>query len=291
MSLRSALKLKDWDTSSPLSWDLPFPTRDGDRSWREAFPLLSDAEMKIREAAEGPLLDFEVFGRIYRPLGTTPPEQEDLRARVEARHFWAISFSHYSNYVTTLDLSAWRWCTWIRQRQSQILAAASFNYDLLLELVFGRFRPPVWVKPHGSVHYGQSPRVAWTHEFCQNYPLRIFYHLSDVPMALVPPEQLTQWRPEAFCILPNEDNHYRNFSWVASGYTKFQQVGPTLTHCIFLGLSYMECDRPEINLLLDSLGKDTTVISANPNPSHELLERVQGTGRKLVEWLNGPESI
>jgi hypothetical protein len=287
MDLRQHLPqaLGPWNTQQPLRWILPTPGRP-DLRWLEALPHLRPKVEALRTANPA-LSDFEVIEQILNARA-----DDQFEAEVECRHFLTIAFSAYSQHLMTLDLGDWRWTHWIRRHRGEVLATVSFNYDLLFEFMCYRAGKIVSTfKPHGSVNYSFGTRLNQISGSPLGYPLRLFADCNSCQVIDLPPAELFCPRGEALCVLPNETNRYAQLLWVHPGFEEFRKRGSTLTHCIFMGLSYFPCDRPEIHHFLNCLGERTTVIVANPRPPEEFLDVIRATGRPLVEWRDGPQPI
>jgi hypothetical protein len=305
--------LGQWDPRQPLSWVLDTPGKPGVR-WLDSLPSLRDAIAEVR-SSEPSLSDFEVFQSI---LGT--PRQRTSRLRIrharqsridvakpsgsveaESRHFLAIAYSHFFYATRQLDMRPWRWHKWLCGNAQHIRFVVSFNYDLVLERLLSGWNVcfyripfrrdgdavPVF-KPHGLVDYDVTRQFV---RFQVGYPLLFHLNLNDVPIVCLPTSSLLVPRREGLTVLPNESSRYRCYQWVKPGYEEFRSCGSSLTHCLFVGQSYMACDRPEIDELLESLDLRAEVIVANPNPPDLFLRRARNGIRKVTCWTQGPEDM
>jgi hypothetical protein len=286
---------REWNTQAPLGWDIKAPGSDLRllnvlprlRTLRDAFPDLND-------------FDFFIKGKdpaICRRLGLNPVE-----VVVEARHYLTLAFSQYSLMQRRVFSSSWNWFRWIAAHRADICAAVSLNYDLLLETCFDRCGKLHYswqenhhgtgvplVKPHGSINM-EIADWAIHIDGPITYPLKFFANLVDGPVNAMPQEEWLSGRKAPLCILPNESNEYRNFQFVAPAYEAFFNAARTCTHCVFVGLSYFPCDRPELNQIIDVLPRHAQIVIANPYPPKDFLSRLEG--RPVMEWtsFDGPIS-
>lgn len=289
--------LKEWDPQHPLDWQLWTPGKP-DTPLLKSLQRFAKAAEEIKQM-EGGLSDFDIFDRILQRLTrTSDPDFERAALEAEVRHFLAISYSHFQLQVDSLDIEGWPWLTWIRDSKAELVGVVSFNYDLIIErtleeagLRFRRFGVrledtgiPI-LKPHGSIDFDvEGIRMP------VGYPLQNVALQNDFPRRRLNRMELLQPRTEADIVLPNEYSPFADFQWVAPGYQWFQEIGSSLTRCIFMGLSYWKCDRPEIDFLLGTLRADTTeLIVANREPPPSFLDMVEERFRKVKVWRNGPE--
>lgn len=190
----------------------------------------------------------------------------------------------------------WPWFKWLLLHRENIACAFSLNYDLLLERCFDeidllynsfqinghQFGIP-FVKPHGSVDfevYGIDAPIS--------YPLSGRIDMNDMPIHRLKINTLLYPRTQPLCIIPNENNKYQYFQWVRAANNAFNQQLKLCTHCIFIGISYFECDRPEIDAIVDGLPDGTEIIIANPTPPQEFLNKLNGKPVLLWQSVSGP---
>jgi len=288
--------LEVWDPQHPLDWQLWTPGKR-DTHLLKSLPGFAKAIEEIKQM-EGGFSDFDIFDRILQRLTRTPdPDFERALLEAEVRHFLAIAYSHFQLQVDSLDIEGWPWLTWIRGSKAELVGVVSFNYDLIIEraledagLRFHRFGVrledtgiPI-LKPHGSIDFDvEEIRMP------VKYPLQNVALRNDFPLRRLDRIEFLQPRTEADIVLPNEYSPQANFQWIRPGYKWFQEIGSSLTRCIFMGLSYWECDRPEIDFLLGTLRADTELIVANPDPPPAFLNMVKERFQKVKVWRNGPE--
>lgn len=287
--------LETWDPQRPLEWNLSTP---GNKTipLLESLPRFSKAIGEIRQKEKN-LSDFDIFERTLRRfVRCQPPNYEMDVLEAEARHFLAIAYSHFQLKVDSFDIEGWPWLTWIKNSKAEFVGVVSFNYDLVIEraleragLISRRFGIRLEIsgvpilKPHGSIDFEVEGIVMPVGYPLQNVALKNFFPLRRLDKA-----ELLQPRTEVDLVLPSEYSPQSSERWVAPGYQWFQEVGPSLTQCIFMGLSYWHCDRPEINFLLDALHPDTKIIIANPYPDPEFCEKVWKRFRNIEHWKDGP---
>lgn len=274
-----------WDSQAPLSWDIPCP-HTGQR-FLDSLPRLSQVMANNRSYS-----DFDIFKATLNA--------PDFLTTLEARHYLTIAFSHYSiaqiqQFEQNLD---WNWYRWIKAHSGNIAGALSLNYDLLLETVLRKVRKESYsfqvnhhgygiplVKPHGSVDFEITPNSI---SYTPTYPLRNFVDLNDTGVIKLGQHDLLSARRQALCIVPNEANKYIGYQWVNPANQALKQVLRDCTHCIFVGISYFECDQREIDDIIDSLPDAAQVVIANPTPPPAMLDKIGN--RPLLLWgsYSGP---
>lgn len=271
---------EQWDTQKPLSWKIPCPTTQ--QPFLSSLPRLT----KVIEEASEELSDFEIFKKTL--------SYPDFTTTLEARHYLTIAFSNYALLqASSLDgHSDWSWYRWLKEHKSNIIGALSLNYDLLLENILKKegveffsfqenhhgYGIPL-VKPHGSVDFDISSQAI---SYTPTYPLRNFVDLNNTPITRLESKDLLFPRRQALCIVPNEANKYADYQWVKPANEVLKNTLKECTHCLFIGISYFECDRPEIDSIIDSLPDSTQVIIANPSPPIEMVNKV--VKRPLLLW-------
>lgn len=277
-----------WAPSEPLRFKFDMP---GGRPWRDVLP-----EMAALVPHDAP----NSFAALQ-----ALPLQGNYRLDAEARHFLALAYSNFDQTIQPQMLTRWKWGRWLRQHQNNLQSIVSFNYETSIERALGNVvgrtiwntcvqnRPassyPLLFKPHGSVDFVMAPGCIAGWE--PAYPLNNVCALNNTPIVQCSRAETLQARLEAFTILPGELSPYRNFQWVAPLYNGWPKLAASITHCVVAGISYWECDRPELDFLLSSLPKHAKVIIANPAPSGDLLSFVQRTGCPYSVWESGPQRI
>lgn len=247
-------------------------------SFLRHFPELSQAIADVRQAAAG--TDFDVIAAVLAKVGQFARIASDLR------HYLDIAFATFQRHFDQCFPLSWPWADWMRQYAASITMVITLNYDRVVEnglelagIPYGRVgifeeRGVPVLKPHGSI------------DFAPAIPGLVLN--SDVPQMVIPPEGWLKPRREWSIVLPTETSPQSDLQWIAPGYERIRQLGPTWTHLIIAGISYWECDRPEIDFIIDSMAQGAVVVVANPRPPEELLNKVKAGGRRLEVWADGP---
>jgi hypothetical protein len=284
---------KHWNSQEPISWPIKCPSQNQD-----FLDSLSRLKAIHEKYINDP--DFNVFAKT---LDSTICDQlglDSFKTPLEARHFLTIAFSHYSNeQINKLsECKDWTWYKWIKLHKSNISCAFSLNYDLLLESIFddlGKqyhslqtnhhgYGIPL-VKPHGSVDFEIHPDSI---SYKPTYPLTNFVDLNDTPIIRLASNELIYPRSQPLCIVPNESNKYAKYQWVAPANQWFNEEISKCTHCVFIGISYFECDRPELNAILNEIPDEAQIIVANPKPPSEFMEKLRGRPVMVWDSYDGP---
>lgn len=128
------------------------------------------------------------------------------------------------------------------------------------------------VKPHGSVDFEMADGII---DIYMEYPLNNFVDLNNAPMKRLLHCSLAYPRKQAHCIIPHEANKYENYQWVSQSSMQFRPVLKESDYCLFIGISYLPCDRIEIDRIINTLPVSCKIIIANPYPPEELLEKIK----------------
>ncbi|WP_369958889.1 hypothetical protein [Pseudomonas benzenivorans] len=282
-----------WNSQEPLSWPIDCPSHR--HNFLNSLPRLKALHDKYIEHP-----DFDVFAKALDNATCTKHDIDPFITPLEARHFLTIAFSNYSNKQIELleTCKEWPWYKWIELHKGNIVSAFSLNYDLLLESIFDGVALQYFslqvnhhghgiplVKPHGSVDFEIHPSSI---SYKPNYPLTNFVDLNDTPIIRLEANKLIYPRSQPLCIIPNESNKYSGYQWVAPANRLFNEEVSKCTHCIFIGISYFECDRPELDSILDRIPISAQIIVANPNPPQEFMERLKGRPVMIWSSYNGP---
>lgn len=279
----------EWNTQSFLDWGIKSPTSD--EYLMELLPNLNSLRKAIKYKN-----DFEMFKFLQDEKFCESLNIDQAQCFIEARHYLTISFSHLALVQGLRFDTEWSWYKWLSRHRDNIVGAFSLNYDLLLENCFERLRIPydscqvnghgngiTLCKPHGSVDFeifGIKCPI--------NYPLNGRIDLNDTPIYKLDVRELLYPRTQPLCIVPNEENKYIDFQWVTATNDKFQKVLDGCTHCIIVGVSYFECDRPEIDEIIKRIPRTCEVIIANPNPPPEIITKLDGLPCTLWQSKQGP---
>ena len=281
--------MKKWDTQAFLNWDIKSPTSD--QLLIELLPNLN--ALKLSLDAEN---DFKIFEYLQDASYCEKIGIDQDQCFIEARHYLTIAFSHLTVEQNRQFDIEWSWYKWLQKHRDNIVGALSLNYDLLLEQCLMGLKLPfdscqvnghgngiILSKPHGSVDFEilgiQCP---------VDYPLRGRIDLNNTPIYRLNSDKLLYPRTQPLCIVPNENNKYLDFQWVTNANRKFQTDLSECTHCLIVGISYFECDRPEIDEILSKVPSSCEIIVANPNPPEDMLTKLKGRPYTLWQSYAGP---
>ncbi|EEX36811.1 hypothetical protein [Vibrio metschnikovii] len=278
-----------WNTQSFLDWDIKSPTSED--LLIDLLPNLS-ALKNIRSYEN----DFEVFEYLQSEEYCKNHKIDQLQCFIEARHYLTIAFSHLAVEQALQFDTDWSWFQWMKKHRDNIAGAFSLNYDLLLEKCLDQLRLPYdscqvnghgsgipLCKPHGSVDFEILEIKAPV-----KYPLNGRIDLNDTPIYRLSIDELLYPRTQPLCIVPNENNKYINFQWVEEVSGNFQENLKDCTHCIIIGVSYFDCDQPEIDHIISKISPSCEVIIANPTPPPELLAKLEDFSCTLWKSNQGP---
>lgn len=287
------------------------------------FPLLNYAGYLptfpgLRQVCEAPDLPTEERGirqinQMIKEAERAMPSAVDDIARERAlsslfhltdnlRHYLAHAYSQYQLVCVEKWLTLcedWQWLRWIGEHAREIAYVVSFNYDLvverLLDLNNARYRRigimeekrgiPI-LKPHGSIDFVNDMVEPGSPAYAG---LR-FVDL-DTPMRAMNGEEMLGPRPDAAIVLPTEYSRIMDYQWVGPGYDRFHEWGRTYTDLIMVGLSYWECDRPEIDFLLGSLAPTTRVHVVDPVKNDDLQGTIDQLGLRYIPCGAKPPSF
>ncbi len=279
--------IEQYNSQEPLSWDVFCPSTGG--LLLESLPSLKKLFFLNKEKTH-----FDVFELALDPEYCSSVNLDSFKTTLEARHYLTIAFSMYSDKQKQLFSTDWTWFRWLKLHRDEITAAYSLNYDLLLESVFDRLNRDYYslqinhhgfgiplVKPHGSVDFEIEPNsIVYT----PVYPLANYVDLNNTGIIRLDNTSLMSPRRQALCIVPNESNKYIDYQWVAPANKWFEDELINTDYCLFIGISYLLCDRGEIDKIVDSLPSECVIVVANTNPPKEFLEKI--SGRPYLVWNN-----
>jgi hypothetical protein len=286
------LGLSGLDPGAPLDWPLTIPAQPA-LSVRDALPKFFTAIDRLKASRRGA----NQFDLLRETVG--PRDRAGSEVEVETRHFLTLAYRFFTCALTLAPIEQWRWMQWLREYAEVLLTTVSFNYDCLLERALSlsgrqyhrmhKVAPGIIrvFKPHGSADFDLE---GMTKERL-SYPLRLYAHMNDFPLKIVPADEWSHPPAEPLIVLPYEENPYSQFQWVKPGYHIFGQLGQQLTHCVFVGLSYHAADRAEIDHFLYCTPRNCRIIIANPTPPKDFIDAVRASGRELHLWTSGPESL
>lgn len=286
------------DTQNPLSWPIPAPNKKGD--FIDYLPFLN--KFISENEADNDFSLFELAANIPPNFDRDVLYSSNGRmVTLECRHFLCIAFSHYSIFAKKAMRSSWPWYQWISKHKGRIAAVSSYNYDLILECVMSRvgmlykdaslpdqYGPVVFHKPHGSCNYEASENFIKIDNL--DYPLQQYIDNNQTRFRRLNSGSLLQPRVEPMCVIPNEYNVYAHYHLMNAQDQLYHQRLSDIKTCIFIGNSYMECDRTEIDKVLASLKQECKVIVANPSPCNLFLEKISSYGFDCEQWnsYDGP---
>lgn len=251
-------------------------------SFLRHFPELARLVHEIRQAVPD-ADDFDTIAAVLAKAG------QFSRITLDLKHYLSIAFATFQTHFDQCFPVSWPWAQWMKRHAVSFTMFTTLNYDRVLEngldlagvcyrRVALRERKGVPVlKPHGSIDF--APAM-----------LGIVLN-SDVPQMPIPRAEWLKPRREWSIVLPTETSPQTDLQWIAPGYESIRRLGPTWTHLVIAGISYWECDRPEIDFIIDSMASDAAVIVANPHPPAELLAKVRSSGRTVETWADGPSDL
>ncbi|WP_447830030.1 hypothetical protein [Aeromonas salmonicida] len=282
---------KEWNSQSFLDWPVISPNSE------ELLINLLPNLKKLKCSLQGED-DFTGFKYLQDSAYCERFSINQERCLIEARHYITIAFSYLSTQQKNRFDIDWSWYKWLDKHRDNIVGALSLNYDLLLENCFDRLRLPfhsgqmnghgngiVLYKPHGSVDF-----EIWGISMPKGYPLRGIAEMNNTPIIRLGADMLLSPRTQPLCIVPNENNKYKffDFQWITPTNNEFLQSLRKCTHCVIVGISYFECDRPEIDEVLSHIPKSCEIIIANPNPPAEMIAKLKGYTYTLWSDYKGP---
>jgi len=282
------------NTSNPLKWNIPNPAGEG---------LFLDVLHRLKKFIDIHTEDddFTIFKKAAK-IGPPGHEsnfitQDKHYIPLECRHYLSIAFSHYSLHVKKTIKSDWPWYKWISHHKRRIGAVSSYNYDLIIEIILERlgvyyneaatlkqYGKVILHKPHGSCSYEINPNAI--HGLKKEYPLKNYFYKTDTQFVKLNFRDMLEPRLDPLCIIPNEPNLYSGFFTMWQHELKFRGFLSECSYCLFVGNSYMECDRPEVDAMLSSLKKECIVIISNPSPCALMLEKIKSLGLAYKIWSN-----
>lgn len=291
--------LEEWNPQYPLRWGVNTPG-NSEVPFLESLPLFKEVITSLRQ--ENPdISDFNIFKRgLQLAKGNSSQLFNRLLLSAEMEHFLAVAYSHFQLEVDRINVNSWPWLNWFDTYAKNIQGIVSFNYDLILESALRQSGVSVrrfgvnselsgvpMLKPHGSIDY-RTEGISVP----MRYPLKSVFPKNNSPLKVLEKNELLTPRPDVNIVLPNQYSPQINLPWVKPGYDWVRSVGPKFTHCIIVGLSHWDCDRPEIDYLLNSLTSQAKLIVANPTPSPYLISMLKKkSDHKVKVWRNGPEDF
>ena len=293
-------RLLAWNTSRPLHWDVRAPDNN-ETQFLRMLPRLAAfiEEARILNPSNS---DFELFERIANLSSEAVFEYGSaFELLIETRHFLNIAYSNFQMRADAVRLDEWAWKAWTDSYAGALTFAVSFNYDLVLERLFAASGIQVRgfgidgenhglrvLKPHGSIDFDVDAQIINMGRI--TYPLKKWITLNDMPLRRLSASEMMKARTDLNIVLPGQATHARQFQWVEPGFRHFQSFAATWTDCVVVGVSYWECDRPEVDCLLDSFRPGTMIHLVDPNPSSDLRRALQKRGL-VLRCSDGPPDI
>ena len=158
----------------------------------------------------------------------------------------------------------------------------SFNYELVLENALKKANIPyrrvglyeedkgiAILKPHGSIDFdvlGINVPLS--------LPINSYKDRNDMPIRKIEENNLITRRCECDIILPLEESYQKEYQWIKPGYDELSKYGNQIDNLIICGMSYWECDKEEIDYILDSTSKDAFITIVNKVENPELIKKI-----------------
>ncbi len=275
------------NSQEPVTWDVSCPS-----TGKQMLSSLHRLDTLFKLNPDKP--HFDVFKLALDTSYCQSVGLDSFKTTLEARHFLTIAFSMYSQQQRKMFSKAWPWFRWLKLHRDDITATFSLNYDLLLETALDYLHREYYslqvnhhgygiplVKPHGSVGVEIWPNSI---SYMPEYPLKNFVDLNDTSIVRLKDYDLMRPRRQALCIIPNEANKYSSYQWVSPANQWFESKLKGTDYCLFIGISYFPCDRPEIDRIVDSLPDECVIIVANPSPPKEFIDKI--SSRPYIVWDN-----
>lgn len=228
---------------------------------------------------------------LNRPGFIHPRDVVGSILRYQVRLFLNAAFTHYHDICASQTWRHWTWHKWFKQHFEQIGMLCSFNYDLIAEMTLatatGGAKPLAYLtgralpenslplfKPHGSINFTIDPRainVGGT----SVYRGGNIFERNDTPIMIKTPNALHDPLLVSDIVLPLEYSAIAGFQYIRGGYNYVRDHGATFDHCVIAGLSYWECDRPEIDTILGALRRETVVTVCDPYPNQAMSDALK----------------
>jgi hypothetical protein len=309
LSISATQYLKDefqYNTSQFFSWDVKTPGQE-QSDFLYNLPRLNSALEKI-DNKYAICKDFDKVNKILEYIkqsensATFKRSFDSAITLCEMQHYLAIAFSKFQIEFDKKDISNWEWVSWFKMYGQEVLFCLSLNYDLVFERILERCNIKyrrigvekdkeglLILKPHGSIDFeiadnaiDMGPSI---------YPLLNAVCRNNCPIKALSSSELLKPRKEVDIILPNEYSYQSNYQWIRPGYECIQREGNIFSHFVIVGVSYWDCDRPEIDLVLNSLLPNTHIIIADPYPNDTLIKILKNRFSKVTRWISNPSEL
>jgi hypothetical protein len=246
----------------------------------ELLPLLNDG-----------IKDFDAIN-IYLENAKIEGEEAFNRKECQLRRFLALAFSEFQVDIEKHNFSNWKWLSWLKKHNKNMVCMISFNYDLILEKAIKqsekKFRRvgvreekmgiPI-IKPHGSIDFEiphhnlkLDDETIWSTTFTGKQ----FFQDGKGYIEAVPYENWFKPRLQPDLIPPSQYNYNKHLDWVKDGFSTFEQVASNggVDTFVIVGHSYSEVDREEIEDYIKCLTKRSEFYIVNPNNKCENVQQL-----------------
>lgn len=305
------------DPSAPFSWRVRVPGED-----KPLVDSLPDLEAWLLSAnAIAGATDYEKICALTASLpkvaGPRDLTEHFQSVLLDLRHYLVLAYSEFQLDLDRRSMERWAWLRWFEQHRKDLVAALSWNYDLVLERLLLRARGPFhypgaggwpeWdgrpfprpgipvCKPHGSVNFaidGLSVRSAEhaggpTTRF--RYPRPLDLMSFDGPTTTLKDHELLRVREVADIVLPGERNALGPYlEWMRKSIGRFKHHAPRAQRLVIVGFSMAPCDVPEFLEALSWCSKFQEVVVVDPKPNPHLLDLVAPLAKTLTLRHNEP---
>ncbi len=287
----------NFDTDSPIDWDTLYhkPFSETEVRFLDDAIDLKEYILDRRKKFDG-IKDYELLEGFLNSLGSdwNVWSLKQKRLYHQLSNYFAITYSHLQKEMDNYPLHNWPYIQKFDEIRMNLLGIVSFNYDILIERILDYFKHYyhrigmdktcnglVLFKPHGSIDFDkghetmnldiQEGSLCFQNEFT-------FDHLEK--------KRWLEPRAQNDIILPTSSTFNLKLSFVRYGYRWVSEKFCDAKRCIFLGLSYWYCDRPELDLIIKSLDRNCEIILANPNRPDQMLEVLTQKKFNNVRWDN-----
>ena len=200
----------------------------------------------------------------------------------ELKYYIDIAFSYFQMEFDKKDISQWVWIKVLKLIKDKLSYIVSFNYELVLETALDNAdisykrvglseeKHGIGIlKPHGSIDFDirgvDTPLTI---------PINSYKDRNNMPIKKIKKSNLISRRCECDIILPLEESYQKDYQWIKPGYNELNRYGDKIDNLIICGMSYWECDRAEIDYILDSINKDAFITIVNKSVNDELMEKI-----------------
>ena len=270
--------------SSPFSFDVPFKCG----KLLDHLPYLR----KLLET-RGDRNDYDVIENFIKEY---PKDDRSEWIHWHLRQYLSLAYAYFNRIILEKWNPYWNWQRWMNLRYSEIVEIVFFNYDLVLETMLKKSsldfyrvgsleeKMPKGVpifKPHGSCDFDIREGAIKISD-----PFKSLTNLNDAgSVKVVKDEELCEPRTEADIVLPFESSPQLHLSWIRHGYELTKEKSKEANRLLIIGISYMQCDRKEINLILENLQRDILIQYVSPSENSELELKLK-TISKNVERID-----